>query len=207
MEGRPWTRPGRPIWSVGFRRFRVLCGTRRGARMCPAYVAGLIGPGDRKSVQPMAARDGGVSYDQLHHFIARGVWDAAPLEAALLAEADRLVGGDGCLADRRRHGAAEEGRALGRRRAAVRLGAGQERQLPDAGLADAGSRRGAGHGGLRLFLPESWTSDPARLDRRRRARRPSRPTGPSRRSRSPRSTGSAPPACASAACWPMPATA
>ena len=27
------------------------------ARMCPAYVAGLIGAGDRKSVQPMAARD------------------------------------------------------------------------------------------------------------------------------------------------------
>jgi len=26
-------------------------------RMCPAYVAGLIGAGDRKSVQPMAARD------------------------------------------------------------------------------------------------------------------------------------------------------
>ena len=27
-------------------------------RMCPLYVAGLIGPGDRKSVQPMAARPG-----------------------------------------------------------------------------------------------------------------------------------------------------
>ncbi len=63
-------------------------------RMCPAYVAGLIGPGDRKSVQPMAARDNGVSYDQLHHFIASGVWDAAPLEAALLVEADKLVGGE-----------------------------------------------------------------------------------------------------------------
>jgi hypothetical protein len=25
------------------------------ARMCPVYVAGLIGAGDRKSVQPMAA--------------------------------------------------------------------------------------------------------------------------------------------------------
>ncbi len=24
-------------------------------RVCPAYIAGLIGPGDRKSVQPMAA--------------------------------------------------------------------------------------------------------------------------------------------------------
>lgn len=43
------------------------------ARMCPAYVAGLIGPGDRKSIQPMAARDSGVSYDQLHHFIGNGV--------------------------------------------------------------------------------------------------------------------------------------
>ena len=38
-------------------------------RMCPSYVAGLIGPGDRKSVQPMAARSGGASYDQLHHFV------------------------------------------------------------------------------------------------------------------------------------------
>ena len=44
------------------------------ARMCPLYVAGLIGPGDRKSVQPMAARAGEVGYDQLHHFVAAGVW-------------------------------------------------------------------------------------------------------------------------------------
>ena len=61
------------------------------ARICPVYVSGLIGAGDRKSVQPMAARDGEVDYDQLHHFIASGVWDAAPLEKALLAQADRTV--------------------------------------------------------------------------------------------------------------------
>src|SRR2546421_1427667 len=61
-------------------------------RMCPLYVAGLIGPDDRKSVQPMAVRVGGVGYDQLHHFIADGVWDSDPLETALLKEADRLVG-------------------------------------------------------------------------------------------------------------------
>ena len=35
------------------------------ARMRPAYVAGLIGAGDRKSVQPMAARDGEVGYDKV----------------------------------------------------------------------------------------------------------------------------------------------
>lgn len=74
--------------------FVTALGHKTRARMCPAYIAGLIGPGDRKSVQPMAARDGAVSYDQLHHFIADGVWDSTPLEAALLAEADRVVGGE-----------------------------------------------------------------------------------------------------------------
>ncbi len=62
-------------------------------RMCPLYVAGLIGPGDRKSVQPMAERLATGNYDQLHHFIADGVWDASPLESELLNQADRLVGG------------------------------------------------------------------------------------------------------------------
>jgi SRSO17 transposase len=61
-------------------------------RMCPLYVAGLIGPGDRKSVRPMAARLAPGGYDQLHHFIADGVWDATPLESELLIKADRLVG-------------------------------------------------------------------------------------------------------------------
>lgn len=64
------------------------------AHMCPAYVAGLIGAGERKSIQPMAARDGKVGYDRLHHFIARGVWDTAPVERVLLTQADALVGGD-----------------------------------------------------------------------------------------------------------------
>src|SRR2546430_1258202 len=62
-------------------------------RMCPLYVAGLIGPGDRKSVAPMAERFAPGDYDQLHHFVAAGVWDAAPLETELLIQADRLVGG------------------------------------------------------------------------------------------------------------------
>ena len=61
-------------------------------RMCPLYVAGLIGPGDRKSVQPMAQRLAPGDYDQLHHFVAAGVWDAAPLEKQLLVQADKLGG-------------------------------------------------------------------------------------------------------------------
>jgi SRSO17 transposase len=133
--------------------------------MCPAYVAGLIGPGDRKSVQPMAARAAGIGYDQLHHFIADGVWDAAPLEAALLAEADRLVGGadawliidDTALPKKGRHSvgvAPQYASALGKTAncqtlVSVTLASGEVPVMV----------------GLRLFLPESWTSDPARLKR------------------------------------------
>lgn len=61
--------------------------------MCPLNVAGLIGLGDSNSVQLMAARAEGVPYDRLHHSIAAGIWDEAPLERALLGEADRPVGG------------------------------------------------------------------------------------------------------------------
>src|SRR5262249_16138171 len=63
-------------------------------QMCPLYVSGLIGPGDRKSIQPMAKRLALGECDQLHQFIAGGVWDATPVETELLIQADRLVGGD-----------------------------------------------------------------------------------------------------------------
>jgi SRSO17 transposase len=56
-------------------------------------VAGLIGPGGRKSMQPMAQRLGMGSHDRLHHFVSVGTWDAEPLETELTAQADRLVGG------------------------------------------------------------------------------------------------------------------
>jgi SRSO17 transposase len=137
--------------------------TRR--RMCPAYMAGLIGPGDRKSVQPMAARDEEVSYDRLHHFIGSGLWDEAPLELALLAEADRRVGGqsawliidDTALPKKGSHSvgvAPQYASTLGKNAncqtlVSVTLASGEVPVMV----------------GLRLFLPESWTSDATRLDR------------------------------------------
>ncbi len=135
------------------------------ARMCPAYIAGLIGPGDRKSIQPMATRDGRVSHDRLHHFIAGGVWDEEPLEAALLAEADKQVGGDGAwliiddtaLPKKGRHSvgvAPQYASALGKNASC--------QTLVSTTLA---SGEVPVMIGLRLFLPENWTSDMARLDR------------------------------------------
>jgi len=140
-------------------------GHRTRRRMCPAYVAGLIGPGDRKSVQPMAARHSGVSYDQLHHFIGSSVWDAAPLEAALLIEADKLVGGDDAwliiddtaLPKKGRHSvgvAPQYASSLGK--------TANCQSLVSVTLA---SREVPVMVGLRLFLPEAWTENPKRMTR------------------------------------------
>jgi len=134
-------------------------------QMCPLYVSGLIGPGDRKSIQPMAERLGFGEYDQLHHFIAAGVWDARPVETELLVQADRLVGGsdavlvidDTAIAKKGTHSvgvAAQYASALGKTAncqtlVSLTLARGE---VPVV-LA------------LRLFLPKSWTSKRARLER------------------------------------------
>src|SRR5512143_3902743 len=59
----------------------------------PSYLKGLLLPGERKSVEPMAARVAPGDVQQLHHFISAAPWASAPLEDALVRAADRLVGG------------------------------------------------------------------------------------------------------------------
>src|SRR5215468_4470461 len=136
-------------------------------RMCPLYIAGLIGPGDRKSVQPMAERLAPGEYDRLHHFVADGVWDAAPLEAELLVQANRRVGGADAMlvvddTALPKKGTASVGVAP---QYASALGKNANCQtLVSVTLA---SGEVPVMVGLRLFLPESWTSDPARMTRAR----------------------------------------
>jgi SRSO17 transposase len=134
-------------------------------RMCPLYIAGLIGPGDRKSTQPMAQRLGLGSHDGLHHFISAGIWDLEPLQAELLDQANRLVGGpdaylvidDTALPKKGTHSvgvAPQYASALGKNANC--------QTLVSVTLARAEVPVPVS---LRLFLPESWADDPARLDR------------------------------------------
>lgn len=147
------------------KRFVLALGHKTRGRLCPSYVAGLIGPGDRKSVQPMAARAEDASYDQLHHFVSSGVWDAAPLESVLLTEADAQVGGDDSwliiddtsLPKKETHSvgvAPQYASPLGK-----------TSNCPTLVSMTLARREVPVMIGLRLFLPESWTSDPTRLDR------------------------------------------
>jgi SRSO17 transposase len=73
--------------------FLEVLGRKTRRTWAPLYLRGLLGPGERKSLQPMAARLGLGGHDQLQHFIASPAWDDAPLWSVLAQEADRLVGG------------------------------------------------------------------------------------------------------------------
>ena len=133
--------------------------------MCPLYVAGLIGLGERKSIQPMTARADGISYDRLHHFIAAGIWDEAPLERALVAEADRLVGGPDAVLVVDDTALPKKGdRLVGvAPQYATTLGKNANCQtLVSLTLARGEVPVAVG---LRLFLPEAWTGDPDRMAR------------------------------------------
>lgn len=132
--------------------------------MCPLYVAGLIGPGERKSVGPMADRVAPGRYDRLHHFVSDGVWDAAPLERELSVQADKLVGGanaflvidDTALPKKGTHSvgvAPQYASALGKTAncqtlVSLTLARGEVPVMV----------------GLRLFLPQTWIDDSVRLE-------------------------------------------
>src|SRR4051794_14393250 len=77
--------------------FLAAHGHRARRRWAPRYLLGLLGPGERKAIQPRAARVAPADGEQLHHFVATSTWDTKPVEAALAREAERLVGGAGAV--------------------------------------------------------------------------------------------------------------
>jgi SRSO17 transposase len=128
----------------------------------PFYLKGLILPGERKSVEPMAARVVPADTQQLHHFVSTSPWATAPLEDELVKAADRLVGGpdavlvidDTALVKQGRHSVGVKRQYCGQlgKRANCQI-------LVSLTLARAEVPVCIG---LRLFLPEDWCSDGAR---------------------------------------------
>ena len=155
--------------------FLATLGHEKRRRWAPVYLQGLIGPGERKSLQPMAARLGLTGHDQLQHFIASTAWSDAPLRQLLVERADALVGGSDAVLVIDDTALPKQGRlsvgvarqycgCLGKRAncqvlVSVTLARG-EVPVPVS---------------LGLFLPEEWARDPDRCakagvpDERRRA--------------------------------------
>src|SRR4051812_4289756 len=133
-----------------------------------AYATGLLLPGERKSVEPMAARLDparvGAAHQSLHHFVAKAAWDDAALLAAVRAHALPAM--------------LEQG--------PVRAWLVDDTGLPKKGKLSVGVARqycgqvgkrdncqvavtlpvATEHASLpiayRLYLPEAWAGDPAR---------------------------------------------
>ena len=72
-----------------------LAAFKRSEQRCwaPLYLQGLLGPGARKSVEPMAERVCPGQTQQLHHFVSTSPWATAPLEQVLRKTAHPFVGG------------------------------------------------------------------------------------------------------------------
>jgi SRSO17 transposase len=145
--------------------FLEVLGRKTRRTWAPLYLRGLLGPGERKSLQPMAARLGLSGHDQLQHFIASPAWDDAPLWRVLAGQADRLLGGpeavlvidDTALP---KQGALSVGVA---RQYCGQLG----KKANCQALVSLTLARGEVPVpiALRLFLPEEWTRDPERCAR------------------------------------------
>jgi SRSO17 transposase len=133
-----------------------------------SYATGLLLPGERKSVEPMAARldpgRAGPAHQSLHHFVAKAAWDDAALLAAVRAYVLPAV----------------------QERGPVRAWIVDDTGLPKKGKLSVGvARQYCGQLGkrdncqvavtlsvaneaaslpvaYRLYLPEAWAADPAR---------------------------------------------
>src|SRR3954447_8796773 len=142
--------------------FLEVLGRKTRRTWAPLYVRGLLGPGERKSLQPMALQLGLGGHDQLQHFIASPAWDDGALWTVLAQQADRMIGGPDAVlviddTALPKKGTLSVGVArqycgqLGKRancQALVSLTlAAREVPIPL---------------GLRLFLPQAWTDDAAR---------------------------------------------
>jgi SRSO17 transposase len=145
--------------------FLAALGHEKRRRWAPVYLRGLLGPGERESLQPMAARLGLRGHDQLQHFVASAAWDDAPLRRLLVERADALVGGpdavlvvdDTALPKQGKHsvGVARQYCGASGKRANCQV-------LVSLTLARGEVPVPVG---LRLFLPEAWAGDAGRCAR------------------------------------------
>lgn len=156
-------------WERSFERwlepFLEVLGDKRRRRWAPLYVRGLIAPGDRKSVQPLANRVAAGEHEQLHHFVATSLWDCAPLEQVLLEKANDVVGGrdahliidDTALVKKGEHSVGVAQQYCGQ--------LGKNANCQSLVSLTLSRNEVPVLVGLRLYLPEQWANDVQRRKR------------------------------------------
>lgn len=123
---------------------------------------GLLGAGERKSIEPLATRVAPGDYQQIHHFVCASCWRAEPLERVLAEKAQAMVGGpeavlivdDTALLKQGRHSV-----GVARQYAGSVGKTTNSQALVSLTLAQGEVPVCVG---LRLFLPAEWTDAPPR---------------------------------------------
>jgi SRSO17 transposase len=142
--------------------FIAVWGDKRRHKWATLYLLGLILPGERKSIAPIASRVAPDDEAQLHHFVADSPWSTAPLEEVLAERVNAMLGGktahlvidDTSLPKKGEHSvgvAHQYCGALGKQancQVMVSLTLVRDELLAPIGL--------------RLFLPEAWSKDSKR---------------------------------------------
>src|SRR5215211_7334340 len=168
MEGAAGIRGGAARFAAYLDEIAAVLGHASRVAAARAYCTGLLLPGARKSVEPMAARIEpgrvGARHQSLHHVVAKAEWD----DAAVLAAVRRRV-----LPSLQRHGPVrywiiddtgfpkQGGHSVG----VARQYCGQLGKQDNCQVAVSLSVAND-HASLpiacRLYLPEAWAADPAR---------------------------------------------
>lgn len=85
-------------WEKRFDRFLepflVAWRTKKRKQWAPLYLRGLLLPGERKSIEPLAERVAPGHDQELRHFVSESAWDDEAVESVLWEKADAMVGGD-----------------------------------------------------------------------------------------------------------------
>lgn len=170
----PWTprlsrlfEPFSDLWETGVRS----ASTRANAR---SYLLGLLLPGDRKSMEPIAERLPDTTVDRIQNFLTDSPWDADLLQTRLIeVMARRFAAPSGCLSlddtgfPKQGNASVGVGRqwcgALGKN-ANCQVGVSLYYVLP------ASQRHADLVGfscGIRLYLPERWCASSSRRDKAR----------------------------------------
>jgi SRSO17 transposase len=142
--------------------FAARLGRAEQRRWASVYLKGLILPGERKSIEPMAARVAPSEVQQLHHFGSASPWATAPLEEELARQANQLLGGPGAVLVVDDTALVKQGKhSVGvARQYCGQLG----KRANCQALVSLTLARGEVPVciGLRLFLPEAWIEDAER---------------------------------------------
>ncbi len=128
-------------------------------KWAPIYVLGLLLPGERKSIEPISARVAPDDEQQLNHFIGVSTWDTAPLEHVLCEKVDAMLGGSRAHLIIDDTGIPKKGKkSVG---VAHQYCGALGKNANSQNLVSLTLSRDeiAAPLGLRLFLPQSWTSD------------------------------------------------